>query len=56
MERRGYTLVPLRVYLKGARIKIELALARGKVKAEKKDELRRRISERELRQELTRRR
>lgn len=55
-ERAGYTLVPLRVYLKGTRVKIELALARGKHKSEKKDDLKKRIQDRELRQEMARRR
>lgn len=55
-ERAGYTLVPLRIYLKGTRIKIELALAKGKAKGEKKEELKKRIQEREIRQELARRR
>lgn len=27
---RGYTLAPLRLYLKGGRVKVELGLARGK--------------------------
>ncbi len=55
-ERAGYTLVPLRVYVKGTRIKVELALGRGKAKSEKKDELKKKIQEREMRQELARRR
>ena len=54
-ERAGYSLVPLRIYLKGTRIKVELALGRGKAKGERKDELRRRIADREVRQELSRR-
>lgn len=55
-ERAGYTLIPLRVYLKGTRIKVELGLGRGKARSEKKEELKRRVSERELRAELARRR
>src|SRR5512145_184860 len=30
VERQGFTLVPLRVYFKGRRAKLELGLARGK--------------------------
>lgn len=55
-ERAGYTLIPLRVYIKGTRIKVELGLGKGKAKSEKKDELKKRIQEREIRQELARRR
>jgi SsrA-binding protein len=47
---RGLTLVPTRVYFKGSRAKVELALARGK---ELKDK-RRSIKERETRREIDR--
>jgi SsrA-binding protein len=47
---RGLTLVPTRVYFKGPRAKVELALARGK---EQKDK-RRSIKERETRREIER--
>ena len=55
-ERSGYTLVPLRIYLKGTRVKVELGLCKGRPKGEKKDELKKRIQEREMRQEAARRR
>lgn len=55
-ERAGYTLVPLRIYLKGTRIKVELGLGKGKVKGEKRDDLKKKIHEREMRQEAARRR
>lgn len=55
-ERAGYTLIPLRVYLKGAWIKVELALARGRSKHEKRDAIKQKMAEREVRQELSRRR
>ncbi len=55
-ERAGYTLIPLRIYLKGTRIKVELGLGRGKGKSEKKDDIKKRVAERELRAELARRR
>jgi len=34
---KGLTIVPIRVYTKGPRVKLELALARGKRKADKKE-------------------
>ena len=37
-QTKGLTIVPLRVYTKGPRIKLELALARGKKKYDRKQE------------------
>ncbi|MGC8832562.1 MAG: SsrA-binding protein SmpB [Armatimonadota bacterium] len=50
LEQRGYTLIPLSVYFKRGRVKIELGLARGKRQYDK----RRAIAEREARRELER--
>jgi SsrA-binding protein len=36
VERRGYTLVPLDLHFKKGRIKVEIALARGKLKHDKR--------------------
>ncbi len=47
---RGYTLVPLRLYLKGGRVKVELGLARGKDVGDKRQT----ISERDARREMER--
>jgi len=47
---RGLTLVPTRIYFKGARAKVELALARGK---EGRDR-RREVAERDVRREVER--
>jgi SsrA-binding protein len=47
---RGLTLVPLRIYFKGPRAKVELALARGK---EGRDR-RREIADRDVRREVER--
>ena len=51
-ERAGFTLIPLRIYLKGPWIKIELALARGRAKHEKRDVIKKKIQEREIQQAL----
>ncbi|MEK7607086.1 MAG: SsrA-binding protein SmpB [Patescibacteria group bacterium] len=48
------TLVPLRVYSKGRHLKIELGLARGKKKHEKRETIKKREQEREMRQALKR--
>ncbi|MDH3284475.1 MAG: SsrA-binding protein SmpB [Acidobacteriota bacterium] len=55
-ERSGFTLVPLRVLLKGPWIKVELALARGRTRHDKKEQLKKKIQEREIAQALRSRR
>ncbi len=45
---KGYTVVPLRVYTKQGRAKIELALARGKRRYEKRETIRDREAAREI--------
>ena len=53
-QRKGLTLVPTRVYFRGPRAKVELALARGKEQRDRRREIAdrdmRRDVERELRQ------
>jgi len=44
---KGWTLVPLSLYFKGARVKVELALARGKKLYDKREEEKRKIASRE---------
>jgi len=44
---RGLTLVPLSIYFRDGRAKVELALARGKAKRDKRQTIRRREDERE---------
>lgn len=53
--REGLTLVPLRVYLKRGKVKVELGLAKGKKAHDKRETLRRRTIEREIAAELKRR-
>lgn len=49
------TLVPLKLYFKGGRLKVELALARGKQDYDKRQDIKRRTEEREITRELGRR-
>lgn len=49
---RGRTLVPLALYFKGAKVKVELALARGKKLYDKREEEKRKMAEREARAAL----
>jgi SsrA-binding protein len=48
MRDTGYTLVPLEIYLKNGKIKIEIALARGKKQYEKRDSKRAQEAQREI--------
>ncbi len=48
IREKGYTLVPLRVYLKNGRVKVELGLVRGKRLYNKKEDIRKRDESREL--------
>jgi SsrA-binding protein len=50
IQRHGLTLIPTRIYFKGPRAKVELALARGK---EQRDR-RREIADRDMRREVER--
>jgi SsrA-binding protein len=45
---RGLTLVPLQLYFKGGRAKVELALARGKRRYDKRQAIRKRENDRDL--------
>ena len=49
---RGLTLVPTRVYFSGAHAKVEIALARGKDRYDKRETIRRREVQREVEREL----
>lgn len=48
IQARGYTLVPLRLYLKNGWAKVELALARGKRQYDKREAIAKREAEREM--------
>lgn len=52
---RGLTIVPLAMYLKGNRIKLEIALAEGKKRFDKRETEKRREMEREAREAIGRR-
>lgn len=48
---KSLTIVPLAVYNKGRKIKVSLALAKGKKKFDKRETIKRRETEREIRRE-----
>ncbi|MBI2096468.1 MAG: SsrA-binding protein SmpB [Candidatus Taylorbacteria bacterium] len=49
---RGLTIVPVSIYNKKGRIKVEMAVVRGKKKHDKRETLKRREAEREIRRTL----
>ncbi len=52
LAQKGLTVVPTRLYLKGGRAKIEVALARGKRKFDKRADIARRDSDRQVERAL----
>ena len=50
--KKGLTIVPISVYNKGRKIKVEIAIARGKKKYDKRETLKKRDSEREMQREM----
>lgn len=49
LKDRGYTLIPLRIYLKGRHVKVEIALARGKTKGDRRQDIAKKDADRETR-------
>ena len=52
IREQGLTLIPLKLYLKKGRIKLELGLAKGKKLHDKRDVLKRREAQREVERSL----
>lgn len=52
VRERGYTLIPLRMYLRGSRAKVELALARGKRQYDKREAIAKREAGRQVERAL----
>jgi SsrA-binding protein len=55
-DQRGFTLVPLRLYFKNGRAKVELAICKGKQLHDKRESLKKADADREIKRELARRR
>ena len=47
VQAKGYTLMPLQVYFKNGRVKVEIGLARGKKLYDKRDDLKKKAMKRE---------
>ena len=48
VEQRGYTLIPLKLYFVDGRVKVDLALAKGKKLFDKRETLKKKTMEREM--------
>ena len=53
IAQKGFTLVPTKLYLKDSRAKLEVALARGKKLYNKKEDIAKRDTERELQRDFS---
>jgi len=53
-QQKGLALIPTRMYFKNGRVKIEMALARGKQQWDKRETERRRTADREAREAIAR--
>jgi SsrA-binding protein len=53
-QQKGLTLIPTRMYFKNGRVKIEMALARGKQQWDKRETERRRTADKEAREAVAR--
>jgi len=51
-QERGFSLIPLKVYDKNGRIKLEFGLAKGKKKFDKKEKIKSRDVERQIHREM----
>ncbi|MDH3324636.1 MAG: SsrA-binding protein [Candidatus Peregrinibacteria bacterium] len=52
MNEAGRTVVPMRIFTKNGRLKLEIAVVRGKKKYEKKQILKERSVDREIRRDI----
>jgi SsrA-binding protein len=52
VEQKGMTVIPVSMYFKHGRVKVEIALGRGKKLYDHRDDLKRRAEERDLAREL----
>jgi len=48
LAQKGLTLVPIRLYTKGRKIKVQIALVKGKKKFEKREKIKERESKRKI--------
>lgn len=52
---RGYTLIPVKIYFKNGKAKVEIALAKGKKHQDKREDIKKREADREMEKAMKRR-
>ncbi|BCS82027.1 SsrA-binding protein SmpB [Anaerocellum diazotrophicum] len=52
VQQKGYTLIPLKIYIKRGKIKVELAVAKGKKLFDKREAIAKRDAELEIRKKM----
>ena len=52
VEQKGMTLIPVSLYFKHGRVKLEIALGKGKKLYDRRDDMKRRAEERDMEREL----
>lgn len=52
VDQQGYTLVPLKVYLRGSLVKVEIGLAKGKKLYDKRESIAKNDQKREMDREM----
>ncbi len=52
LKQKGVSVIPLRIYEKGNLMKVEIALAKGKKKHDKREDLKKRAIQREIQQKM----
>ena len=52
VDQQGYTLVPLKVYLRGSLVKVEIGLAKGKKLYDKRESIAKKDQKREMEREM----
>ncbi len=56
VQEKGLTLVPIRLYFKGGKVKIQLAVAKGKTQGDKREKLKEKEANRDIERALRNRR
>lgn len=52
IREQGYSIIPLRLYFKDGRVKVEIGLAKGKKQYDKREDMKKRDSQRDMSQAL----
>lgn len=54
VDQKGVTLIPLRLYWKNGRVKVEIGVGKGKNQRDQREDLKKRVQDREIEREMAR--